>query len=1239
MAELIRKYCILREFIQYSFHLTVYPKVNKIQSLVKHYSYRFFIAVLLFFLAGCSTEKNTFTSRAYHNMTSHYNVYFNGKESLRAGVEEINNSVDDDYSKILSLYKSSNPSTATVATSDMENAIMKGSKLIQSHSITKKPKRRKNRSAAYTRFVKQEEFNNWIDDAYVLMGKAYFYQHNFSAAIENFSYVVRKFEDDPSIYTANIWLIRCYTELERYVEAYELIQQMQTDEDFPRKLEGILAAVTADYYAKQLYYTEGIPFLSIAVKQTAKKTDRLRYKYVLAQWYMETGNVEKASELFREITRMNPPYEMAFNAHIQAAGTFTGTGDAEKLRKELRKMLRDKKNREFRDQIYFAMGNISMKSGDKEKAKEEYTKSAAVSFDNLYQRALSCLTLAQIYFEELDYKKSQSYYDSAMVVIDDQYPNYQQIADRHKSLTRLTDNLYAVEREDSLQRIALMDEPTRNSLIDKWIAEAVEKEARAKQAETAQMMDRNYFRMNENRFGLSQQQEGAGWYFYSPTTVAYGKVEFERLWGKRKLADNWRRADKRTISDEDTGMDEDSLMTADGPKKIKDPKTREFYTQDLPMTDSLMSVSHGKIRNALFNAGRIFKTDFTDYPRAIESFEDLNKRYPENLYTLSAWFELWDLFTKQANLEKADYYKNMIVGQYPDSKYAKYLLNPNYFIELEARTDSINRLYQQAFLEFKNGQYSQSGKVTDQIMQMSPDSILIPKIKFFKTIADGTASTREDFSKLLTDYISSYPEAEPKPLAERILQLIQDSTLVDYQKLVASGYLNDQIMNDELLPGKQKGNDEFEGKFSYDEDLLHYFIIAYPKSANVDLNRLKFDLANYNIDHYTRYDFDVETQSLNANTNLLLVRSLNDKEQGLIYFRSIIKRREVFEALKKVKYVNFIASSTNFREITADKDFTEYLKFFVQNYSRFITGDFSEELIPEPEELLAKARQEEELPKEKGTFVSVAPTGTGLDIYQNEETGAQNFVVAVNSKGANLKQVTAAFNAYNREQFRQNDLSIRQGQVADYQLMIVSSLKTKSEAISYFTKALANRKLFRSLDTLSYRNFIITDANLRQLNETKKIGEYLNFFKIKYIEASIEVQAPAPAQPSYNGPYKTGIDGVQSFVLIIPKEEANIEKLADAIQKFNSANYAQHVLKVTSEMLDDFRAVLKVEGLTNKQSGLEYLRKIAQDQSVYGPIENANYRHFVITPENETIFRQSKNILTYMDFYKQFYLK
>lgn len=1219
--------------------MAVYPKVNKKYHLGKRFSYQIILVFALVFAAGCSTEKNTATSRAYHNLTAHYNVYFNGKESLRAGVDKINNSVEDDFSKVLPLYKSSNPATAAVATADMDNAIMKGSKLIQSHSITNKPKRRKNRSQSYIRFASREEFNNWIDDAYILMGKAYFYQHSFASAIENFSYVVRKFPEDASKYEANIWLIRCYTELERYVEAYELIQVLQADENFPKKLDGELAAAVSDYYAKQLNFSEGIPFLSIAVKQADKKQDRLRYTYVLAQWYQETGNAEKASQTFRQVGRMNPPFRMAFNAHINAAGTFTGEGNSEELKKELRKMLRDKKNLEFRDQIYFAMGNLSMKEGNKEQAIKDYTKSASLSSANLYQRALSCLTLAQIYFEDLNYKSAQSYYDSAMVVIDDKYPNYEQISERHRSLTRLTDNIYTIEREDSLQRIAKMDETSRNNLIDKWIKEAAEQEALAKKNEANQLMDRSYFRMNESRFGLSQQQEGAGWYFYSPTTVAYGKVEFERLWGKRKLEDGWRRSNKSSSADGESLVSEDSIQAQEGlVKKETDNKKREFYTQDLPLTDSLMNVSHSNIRNALYNAGRIFKTEFTDYPRSAESFEDLNKRYPENMFALSSYFELYDLYTKLGNLEKADYYKNLVISGYPDSKYAKYLLNPNYFIELEARADSVNRMYQKAFTEFKTGQYADAGKTIDQLIPLQPDSTLMPKIAFISAVAQGTQANREVFGKLLTEYLAKYPKSEPEPLAEKILKLIQDSSLVDYEKMIATGYLNDQIQNSELLPGNAKGEDEFGGKFSYDEELLHYFVIAYPKDAKIDLNRLKFDIANYNIDHYTKIDFDIETQSLNPTTNMLIVRSLNDKETGLIYFRSIIKRRNVFEALKNVKYVNFIASSTNFREITADKDLTEYLKFYMKNYSRFITGDFSDELLPEPEELMAKAQAEEEALKEKGSFVTISSTGSGSDLYGNEDTGLQNFVISVNDRSFNMKPLIAAFDTHHREQYRQANLTIEQKQLQENQLMIVHQFKTKTEAINYFTQTITNRKLYRSLDTLSYRNFIITDANLRKMLETQRISDYLNFFKTKYIGTE-SAGGQDQTAPQYDGPYQPAIDGTQNYVLIVPRDEINVEKLEEAIKAFNAQNYAGQPLVVKPSMLDDFRLMMKVEGLPDAPSALAYLRAIASNQQVFGPLQEANYRNFVITPGNETIFRQNRNINTYMEFYRKFYLK
>ena len=1207
-------------------------------------------------------------TRIYHNVTAHYNVYFNGKESLNTGVERINNSVEDDFTKILPIFKSSDPGTSQTAVTEMEYAIGKASKLIKVHSITKNPKRRKNRTKAYQELAAREEYNNWIDDAYLLMGQAYYYMHNFNSAIENFSYVTRKFSEEEIKYDAYVWLIRSYTMLERYVEASEVIQSLSGDDKFPKRLEGELALVTADYHMKQLEYEEAIPFLTIAVKKTAAKKNKLRYKYILAQLYEETGNTLLASQTYREVAHMNPPYKMAFNARINAAEVYSGEGDAEKLKKELRHMLKDRKNVEFRDQIYFALANIYKSEGNAELAKDLYIKSASSSFMNMYQRALSCLTLADLYFDEPDYLKSKAYYDSAMVVIDEKYPGYKDITERHTDLIRLVDNIYMVEKEDSLQRIASLSEPERNALIDQWIRKAKEEEEKLKAEAQDQTSSRGYYQMNQG-LGLGRQQQSTGWYFYTPATVAYGRVEFQQIWGNRKLEDGWRRSTKQSRAEIEAEelAEEQKTDTIEDIIRVIDPKERDFYLQDLPLNDSLLALSHSRIRDALYNAGRIFETVYSNYPRAIESYLELDKRYPVSIYKLSVYFELWDLYNKTGDLANAELYKTRIIQEYPESNYAKYLQNPNYFIELEAQKDSLNNIYQQAFYQYSQGNYGEAGKLSDQMLKMQPDSVIVPKIEFFQAVAQGTSSDWDGFEKLLNTYVAKYPEGEVTPLAEKILTLIQDSTLADYQKLVAMGYLNDQIQNEELKSDKLAANDEFGGKFSYDEDLLHYFVVAYPKDAGIDVNRLKFDIANYNIDHYTKIDFDIETESLGSNTELIVVRALENKENSLIYFRSIIRKREVFQSLKDVKYVNFVVSSTNFREITADKNYNEYLKFFIKNYSRFISGDFRDDVLPSPEELMAQAKAKEEKFEEKGTFV-IVNSGRRSRIYTVEPDAPQNFVVTVNDPSFSMRQMMTEFSNFNRKNYRDNGLKISQEQIEGYRMIVIKSFAGKSEALQYFTKVVTTRDLFASLGTMSYRNFLISDGNLTKLVETGNLENYMSFFSDVYLKdlsasASEEPvkEVPASRQPSqaqastkaavqtpstvvvpekseYKGPFSTKLKSMHVFALVIPQTGVDKNIIVSSVEKFNAISYSGQNLKISESAFDSSRLLIKVEGLGNDDTSLKYLMAIINDKNIYDPLKNIQYRNFVISEENLKILLESKDIASYLEFFKQFYL-
>ena len=1211
------------------------------------------------FFSGCSTEKNTRASRAYHNLTSKYNIHFNGKESLKAGIERINKSVEDDFTHILPLYRESYPAAGNVARADMDNAVMKGSKTIQIHSITKKPKRQRLRTKAYQQFASKEEFNKWIDDCYLLMGQGFFYQHNFSAAAENFSLILRKFPDEKIRYDAMVWLIRSYNELDRFSEAMEIIQLLQSDKSFPRKLEKELAKVTADHYMKQKDYPESIKYLDICLKKSSDRKEKARIQYIVAQLYRETGNEEKARNAFLAVRKFNPPFKMAFNAWINAAGIFSGQGDPEKTKKELRKMLRDEKNVEFRDQIYFALANILYKEGDRKAAIENYRKSVSSSVDNTYQLALSSITLADIYFEEPDYREAQAYYDSAMIVIGEEYPDYDKLNERYKSLTRLVENLTTIEVQDSLQKLALMPEKEREALIDKWIAREQEKQREAELIATQQQSERGYYQANEYRFGLGRSDEGGGWYFYNPQTVSYGKAQFQQRWGRRKLEDNWRRLNKATVPLDE--MDELAEL-ADSVKaaiRVVDPLERSFYTQDLPLTDSLMNLSHEKIKNALYNAGRIYKSDFSDYPRSAESYEDLNQRYPDNIYLLQVWFELYDLYELTGDAAKAAAYRDLIISRFPESKYARYLQNPNFFHDLQVRTDSLNRLYQDAFRDYKSGRYREVIPLTQTMKKLEPDSLLLAKIDFIGTVSSGTQSDMQQFGEGLRSYIRAYSDAEPASLAREILTLIEDSTLTDYRKLVEMGYLHDEIRNYEMQPGNQPENDEFGGKFSYEEDILHYFVVAYPRNAGIDINRLKFDIAGYNLDHYAKIDFDIEEESLDGATNLLLVRSLTNKEQGLIYFRAIIRQPEVFRTLRNVDYFNFIASSTNYRQILSEKSTTDYLKFFLRNYSRFIGPDFEEKGAPEisPEELMARAQQEDEVLKERGKFVTVDVPGS-KGFYSNVIDTSQNFVVAVKDKNFSLRTMLTQFADFNRDNFRVMNLALQIKQGGDYQYMVVQGLPGYAEGLSYFRKVILERNLFRSLGQITYRNFLITGNNLGLLLEKGDVDGYLNFFREFYLQRSgesrtgtptqtspasgVKAETPAVATPpvsqaAYSGPYSSQVKQSHLFLLIVPSDDAGKSEVISGIKEFNTQKFPTAGLVTEEQALDNFRTIIKISGLPDNLTAVSYLREIVNNRSLFTPLGSSSFRTLIITPENFNLFLDRKNIAEYLEFYRIVY--
>ena len=1073
------------------------------------------IILLLFWstgiFMGCSTKKNTAPSRAYHNLTSHYNVYFNAKESLKAGLSRINQSIPDDYTHTLPIFKSSLPEAGKVATSEMDLVITKCNKLISLHSITSSPQRKPNNSDYYKKFASKGEYNAWVDDSYILMGMASYYKHDYHRAIENFNYVIRKFTDQPTRYDAYLGMARSYIETGDYPQVAEIINTLSRDAGFPPRLIQMFNLVQADYHLKINEPDLALPFLKTALSSSFPRRDKLRLNYVLAQLLMLTSQPEEAAKQYLHILKMHPPYQMAFNARISRM-EIVGKEDKE-IENQLDKMLKDQINLEYRDRIYYAKANIALKQGRKGDAISDLKSSVRYSGANPKQRAISSLDVGRILFEENEYLQSACYYDSAVAVIDANYPGYPEIMIRSSALRRLSKNLNTIQREDSLQKLALMPEKDRNTLITKIITDLQKEEARKLAEENAEKSSQSYFRSQQFR-----QQQGSSiagnqnlWYFYNPLTVGIGKSDFQRIWGKRVLEDNWRRKNKLSTIEIDTEQAEDSIAksaVSEGKKKVSDPKTPEFYLQDIPLSDSLMKVSEEKIKSAFFSAGRIYRSEFNDFPRSIALLLELNRRYKGSIYELPAYFELYQLYKENGDAMNSDTYKQKIISEYPDSKYAKYLLNPNYFAELEQRKGAIEKKYGEALRLFRSYNYAQAGENASATLAMNPDSTLLSKVKFIEVTAKGSLQDRTSFSATLDQYIKDFPKKPTTPIAIHIKELIAANALADYQQLLAKGYIKEEIANEEMKNRKDHSNDEFGGKFSYDENLFHYYVIAFSKEANVDINRLIYDIANYNLDYYTTTDFDIEPINLDSKTQLITVRSFPDKEEGLIYFRSIIRKRPVFQALKGLEYVNFIASSTNYRTVIAEKDYISYIPFFLKNYSTYISSNIPADQLPNPMELLAKVRKEEETPT-KGKFVVVQPAQvrdtisqvkSPVDIvysgpYSQKPGSAYCYTLIYLKTQVNEPAIVSAFETFNKANFGSPAIKVKVESLdAKREMLIVSGLGEKNSALAYLQRSVTDKTLIEALKGINFRNFIISSENLKIFRTEKNVLQYNEFY-------------------------------------------------------------------------------------------------------------------------------------------------
>ncbi|MBO6023490.1 MAG: tetratricopeptide repeat protein [Bacteroidales bacterium] len=870
------------------------------------------LALLL--LSGCSTKKNTLTRRMYHNLTSHYNIYFNGELAVKDGEKQLRTAVKDDYSKVLRVYNYGTQQNGMSMNSTMDRALEKTSICVQKHSMV---------------FGNRERVK-WIDDAYLVMGKAHFYKHDYIPAKRTFDFVANEYNYNDITHVANMWLIKTYIQNEEYPKAVAMIEQLQAKvaglDKQPKELMRNLDFTIADYYIAVKDYNNAVKFLKNGILLNRDRDLRTRAMFILGQIYMLQGDADRATAQFKKVVKRNPVYEMVFESKMNMAKMGTADNAAE-LYKMMNKMLRDPNNEDYRDRIYYAMAELALREGDEPKALDYLRKSVAAFKDNKIQRAQSSLKAATMFFEKSQYELAQAYYDTAVTSMERGKEGYDSIMNISRTLNELVMYANVVNTQDSLMRVAAMDSLERNALIDKIIAQVIEKEKREKeQREYEEQLALMGAAVGDEPVKQETgSTEGGSWYFYNQTSVSKGITEFTRKWGMRKNEDNWRISDKRSLNNIN---DDASLTEAKNAKAKQDSLNasytnhdRGYYLQDLPFTPEQKEVADSLIADGLYHLGFLYMDRLSDLPRSIESYEELDTRYPNGKQELPTWYALYKMHKDLGHEEQSLVYKGKIFDKYPTSSYAEFIKDPSYFEKLQAQEREASDFYSKTYEAFEQGQYYRVKMNTERAMQLyETDTAFMPRFAFLHAVAEGRLVSVDTMAFALYDLVRTYPRSSITPYARRVLEDVNESyhlglVLADLDKKDGKG---------------DKPEVKKEAPYTYEPNSEHFaMIVCDSKSVRIDPMLVR--ISDFNRKEHRTRTFNVKSVVLDERQSIITIGSFESQQKAADYITSMQLSDYVFGGIDKTKYKIIPISVKNYPVFYQAKDMNEYAKFYEES--------------------------------------------------------------------------------------------------------------------------------------------------------------------------------------------------------------------------------------------------------------------------------------------------------------------
>ena len=838
----------------------------------------------------CSSNQNTVTANIFHNTSARFNGYFYAREMVLEVEKVILKSLDDDPNQILRLYPKLDTNLAKSYRKDTEEIVKMASISIQRHPNSR-----------------------WVDDDYLLVGLARLYDCDFQNAVQTFKFVNTKSHDINLRHKALVHLIRTFTEqgeFEKAEEAFQFLEKEKLNQENAKNLY----LEKAYYYQVRVDYDNMVRSLTAADSLLTHVDRKGRIYFIIGQVYQKLGFSSEAYNYYRKCLGTNPDYEIDFYARLNLAqvARLDNSRNVRVVRKQFEKLLADTKNQEFKDKIYFELGEFERKQGNVSEAIDQY-KLSAHSGKNKRIQGNAFLRVGQLFFDSLKrFSLAKSYYDSAMMSLPKEFENYDDIKKRHEVLGEFVKYTETIQWQDSLLLMASMDSSALRARIDSSFAakeiKNTGKKKKRKRSESSSISN------NQNSsFFQNESTSTIDWYFGNASAVSAGQSEFQRIWGSIPLEDNWRRSSRTA-----TGLTE-LAQTNGAPSEVNSTNGSESTSKKinpaeeatakvfalLPKTEKQKKDAYAKIEEAYFKLGDLYYFQLIEKENAAGSYEEMLERFPQSAYKPEVLYKLY-LIHKEKGDSKANLIAQNLKDEFPNSTFTKILLNPDYLRETSVAQEKQKIIYKEAYAEFQRNNL----RGTQDRIKLARDigqTSFTPQLDLLQILITGKTEDVTRYQYELGEFIKKYPEAPVHTYAETLLA----SSKTFIEKTERSRGIR-------FVPSLEEP---------------HYFVIVH-RITDKSSTPIAAAVEKFNETFYKSKKLETTNLIFNEQYALTFAGNLANKTEALEYlnqFKDMVMNGKPFLTLN---FHNFVITKDNFNIFYRNKALDEYLSFFDRHYQK-----------------------------------------------------------------------------------------------------------------------------------------------------------------------------------------------------------------------------------------------------------------------------------------------------------------